>query len=217
MTKILRLLIYIFAALTLIKIYSAIHKRVRAVFKLRSLKKAGADVRLFPAILLSHFRISKSPDAIVKIGKRIYLIRFLSGRSALSFVHFASERFATVYSKMRFSVGNLLSRRRGTKGNTLSDTSRQKVYVIPKLEIPKEYEAYETHEIIKAIMLDPEPAEVTFVTKEKTSIKAAYTGDEVYGQLLFTSDTFVTYADRMKRNEEYLGDKNDIHIKRGVE
>ncbi len=204
MTEILRFLIFVILALAVIKICYTVHKRVRSIRKLLSLKKAGAVVRLFPTLLLSHFRFSKSPDATVRIGKRIYLIRFLSGRSALSFVHFASERFVTVYSKMRFSVGNLLSRRRGAQGNTLNDTSRQKVYVIPKLEIPKEYEAYKNYEITEVIMLDPEPAEVTFVTKEKTSIKAAYTGDGVYGRRIFTSDTFVTYADRMKRNEEYL-------------
>ena len=213
MTEILRFLIFVIIALTVIKAFYTVQKRVRSTRKLLSLKKAGADVRLFPSLLLSHFRISKCADAIVRIGKRIYLIRFLSGRSALSFVHFASERFVTVYSKIRFSVGNLLSRRREAQGNTLNDTSRQKVYVIPKLEIPKECEAYKTYEITEVIMLDPEPAEVTFVTKEKTSIKAAYTGDGVYGRLIFTPDTFVTYADRMKRNEEYLDGKNNAQNK----
>jgi hypothetical protein len=52
-------------------------------------------------------------------------------------------------------------------------------------------------------LLDPEPCEVTYVTEAKNSIRAAYTGDEVYGRMIFTPESFYIYADRRSRSLEY--------------
>jgi hypothetical protein len=114
-------------------------------------------------------------------------------------VHFASKRFAVVFSRIHFSISGLLSRgaRKGARPSGSVDTSRQKVHIIEGLTYDKETNVREV------IILDPAPAEVTYVTETKTAIKAAYTGDEVYGRMIFTPETFVIYADRRKREIEY--------------
>jgi len=49
------------------------------------------------------------------------------------------------------------------------------------------------------------PGELSYVSKEKTSVKIAFTDDEVYGMKVFTSSTFASYADRMSRiNDEFM-------------
>ena len=205
MTDILEFALFILAVYLTLRIVSLIISRVRAVRKIRSLiKMAGAEVTFSKEFLFSHFRVSKSPDATVTLGKRIYLIRFLSGRSALSFVHFASERFVTVYSKFRFSISSLLLRKRSGSAGYAQDTSRQKVYVIPKLTPQVSKKDFDGREVIEVIILDPEPSEVTFVTEGKTSIRAAYTGDTVLGRMIFTPETFTIYADRREREDRYL-------------
>ena len=205
MTDILEFALFILTVYLTLRIASLIISRVRAVRKIRSLiKMTGAEVTFSPTLLLSYFRISKSPDATVTVGNRVYVIRFLSGRSALSFVHFASDRFVTVYSKFRFSISNLLLRKRSGSAGSAQDTSRQKVYVIPTLTMQEEKTDLAGREVIEVIILDPEPAEVTFVTEGKTSIRAAYTGDTVYGRMIFTPETFTIYADRCERQDRYL-------------
>ena len=53
------------------------------------------------------------------------------------------------------------------------------------------------------LIFTPAPNEVTYVTETKTRIKSAFDGDLMYGQMIFTSTTFVSYADRMEREEKY--------------
>lgn len=176
-------------------------ERTVSVIRLLSLRrKARLDVRIKPSAFFSVMKPSRKRDAEVEIGDETYLIRFLSGRGSLSYVHFASERFAVVYSKIHFSISGLLGRsaRRGAARQAGAvDTSRQKVHIIEKLT------SVSDKRVREVIILDPVPAEVTYVTETKTAIRAAYTGDEVYGRMIFTPETFVIYADRKFRELEY--------------
>ena len=94
------------------------------------------------------------------------------------------------------------AKRAGAMGYS-QDTSRQRVYIIPELKIPCDIKNDNGREVIEVIMLDPEPSEVTFVPEGKTSIKAAYTGDLVYGRMIFTPEAFAIYADRVQRQEHH--------------
>ena len=87
-----------------------------------------------------------------------------------------------------------------------------RVRVIPPLELdmPRAAEAdasfsYFTEarepqeKIIPALIFCPEPRELSYVTKERCSIKLAFMGDEVIGHRVFTPDTFESYIDRDSR------------------
>lgn len=201
MTDLLRSVITILLIYVISRILFLFFERIRSIIHILSLKhKVGLMVRVYPTALLSLFGISKKTDATVEIGDTVYLIRFFNGRSSLSYVHFASKRFAVVYSKIHFSISSLLSksaRRGGARLGGAQDTSRQRVHIIPELKSSEERKAKEI------IIFDPTPAEVTYVTETKTSIRAAYTGDEVLGRMIFTPETFVIYADRKKRAIDY--------------
>jgi hypothetical protein len=58
--------------------------------------------------------------------------------------------------------------------------------------------------IVSVLILNPSPSVLSYVSDEKTSIKIAFTGDEMYGIKVFTGSTFLRYIDRMKREEERL-------------
>ena len=199
MTDLLRTVIALLLIYVTARLLYLFFERVRTVIRLLSLRKKGLTVHVSPRALFSILKPSKNADATVGIGGITYLIRFFNGRSSLSYVHFASERFAVVFSRIHISISGLFSRgsRRGARPSGSVDTSRQKVHIIEALTSDKEKGETEV------IILDPVPAEVTYVTETKTAIKAAYTGDEVYGRMIFTPETFVIYAERRKRALEY--------------
>lgn len=56
--------------------------------------------------------------------------------------------------------------------------------------------------IEKILLFSPAPYEVSYVTEERSTIRLAFTGDELYGYRIFTPSTFVTFIDREKRRME---------------
>jgi len=200
MTEILRSVIVIILVYLTARMLYLFTLRTVTVLRLLSLgRKGGITVKISPRALLSIFKPSRRADAVIKVGETAYRVRFFSGRGSLSYVHFASERFAVVYSKIHFSISGLLSKssRRGAARSVSSvDTARQRVHIIDRLTVDEKNER-------EVLIFDPTPAEVTYVTETKTSIKAAYTGDEVYGRMIFTPETFAIYIDRKRRELEY--------------
>ena len=84
-------------------------------------------------------------------------------------------------------------------------TSAHSVKILPKLQIPEEYvirDEFDERKVVPVLLFNPAPCEVSYVSEAKTSIKVAFTGDEFYGMQIFTASTFVSYADRMMREEE---------------
>lgn len=188
------------------------YKRIFAMRKILTLKEsAKARVKRLRHPFASFFKLSDKPDLVIQIGKSIYLVRFINGRGARRFMHFASESFFITYSKMRLSVGSLTSLRgrRGPSKPGFITTGAHSVKILPKLNIPEEYitkrDVYDT-KLVPVLILNPAPNEVSYVTEKKTSIKVAFTGDEIYGQKIFTATSFISYAERIKRAEEVYGD-----------
>ena len=58
---------------------------------------------------------------------------------------------------------------------------------------------FEKTQIREALILNPAPCEVSYVTEKKTSIRVAFTGDKVYGTEIFTATTFVNHIERESR------------------
>ena len=72
--------------------------------------------------------------------------------------------------------------------------------ILPKLRIPDEYEL-SRKKIVPVLIFNPAPHDVTYVTPEKNKVVAAFTGDTVYTEKIYTASTFVTFADRYAREE----------------
>ena len=181
-------------------------KRTRAIIRLSQLKKeCDAKITYLCMPYLSYFKLSSKPDVTVEIGNRVYLIRFINGKGSLRFLHFASKKYFVTFSRIRISVSGLLRFGGRQRAAVSQNTSRHSVKILPELEIPEEYRqasGFDSRQIIPVLIFTPAPNEVTYVTETKTSIKAAFEGDDVYGQLIFTPTAFVTYADRVFREEK---------------
>ncbi len=207
MGEILFYIIIIAAAILLFGFLRAVSKRIFLISKLTSLKR-DADAKIKYRILpfFSLIKLSAKPEITVELGERVYLIRLIGARSGLSRVHFASpEYIVTVKGRLSEGKGkkHVWGTRRGfltvSPDNYIRKTG--KVRILPKLNIP-ENGAFCEKKLIPVLIFNPSPHEVTYVTKEKNRVVAAFTGDEVYGQLIFTASSFVTYAERSAREEK---------------
>lgn len=201
--------IFILALVLIYKLCFYISKRLSLIFRLLSLKKlCGATVRFTRFPLLSLIAPSKKPDAVVEIGNTVYLIRLINGRSGLHFLHFASPEYFVTFLKSRFFLGGRV-RVRGrffvTEHKGYITTSGHSVKILPPLEECEKYanqSGFYEKKTVPVLIVNPTPCEVSYVTASKSSIKVAFTGDEIYGVKLFTPKTFVIHADREKREED---------------
>lgn len=207
-------------AVLLYKFLYAISKRIYALIKIHSLKKlADAKITYVRPPFLSFLFTSAKPDVSVRIGDTVYLLRFLSGVSGRYYMHFASENYLVRFTRSRFHLGGRLKigkRYRVTEYSGYVTTDNHSVKILPSLEMGENLSStaengdfsYSNNEIktVPVLLLNPTPCELSYVTKEKTSIKVAFTGDEVFGQKIFTASTFVTFAEREARRECDEGD-----------
>ena len=207
MKEIFDFLVFLFAAYLIWQLFYYTLKRLRAVISIRSLKKeCRATVKFLRMPYLSYFKLSASPDAVVEVGEKVYLIRFINGKGGLRSLHFASDEYFVTYSRLKISVAQLFSLARGRQYSEAASTARRSVKILPRLRIPKKYTSspeYYGKTVVPVLIFSPTPCEVTYVTKEKTSVKVAFSGDLVYGNRIFTPDSFVSYVGREMREEEY--------------
>lgn len=179
-----------------------IWRRCKLYKRINRLKKdTGAEIKYVKPPFLSFFKISKVPEITVKLGDKIYLIRTFLGGGIGKVVHFASEEWLVRFSRLR--AAGYSKRRLGEKiVNARSGFAvGTKVFRLPRLDLSAYRE--DGREVIPVIIFNPAPGEVSYVTKEKTAILDAYTGDSVLGTLVFTSSTFPTFAQREYRREVY--------------
>ncbi len=197
MNDILLLILWLLALAVLFKLGLWIYKRVFLLVKLYSLKKeCGAKITLHTFPLLPALCKRSRPDITVEILDTVYYIRLYSGVNSSKTVHFANERFSVIFSKLHIMMrasGRAAARRAGPT-LTASFNTGGRVRVMKPLEIPKT-----PKRAVKVMMFSPAPNEVSYVTDEKTSIRLAFTGDELYGYKVFTASTFAIYAEREAR------------------
>ncbi len=197
MEDIISFVILLVTTILAIKLIGFVIKRIAMLRSIYSLKKlCDANITLHTFFLRPMWWKCKSPDITVKIRDTVYRIHLYSGGGGTKFVHFANDRFSVVYSKwktvMRSSRGmHGLPRELGL---TLSVKGR--VNVIPPLS-----EHTGKERVVNVLLFSPAPAEVSYVTEEKTSIRLAFTGDTLYGYKIFTPSTFAIFAERQWRAE----------------
>lgn len=212
MTGIFRFILILIAAVILWRGTRYISKRIGLLRCISRLKKeCNAKITLHKSPFRPMWRASKDPDITVEILDTVYLIRLYSGISSSRSVHFANEEYSCIYLRLRVSA----RAPHGTGANSLAMTPgvnfAAKVRRLAPLEVPHEYDNTDKM-IVKVMLMNPAPNVLSYVTPEKTSIKIAFTGDELHGQKVFTAETFMRYADRMKREEERLKKANPDEI-----
>ena len=206
MTDIINLILIVVLTLLLCRFISWFYKRVNLCVKLGSLKKmCGAKItyQRFP-FLPTRF-MSEKADIIVEILDTVYLIRLYSGGGITKYVHFASPEYSVRYSRLkmgRFVINGRIRSRFITFADSAFNVGT-KVITMPPFPIPNDDRLYKKR-VERVLLFCPAPNEVSFVTKEKTSIRTAFEGDSMYGIKVFTGSSFIAHADRETRKNDEL-------------
>ena len=178
----------------------------RTIFLIRLFglaKEIDAKITLQRCPYRPMWRASSTADIKIEVLNTVYLVRLYSGGGSSHSVHFANINYSTVYMR-------LLRSQRSPQGSGASSLSMSsgmnlsaKFIYLPEVEIPEELKAGGKN-VVSVLILNPAPSVLSYVSDEKTSIKIAFTGDEMYGVKVFTGSTFLRYIDRMKREEQRL-------------
>ncbi|MBQ7343325.1 MAG: hypothetical protein IJW53_01005 [Clostridia bacterium] len=208
MVDVINLILLIVALILIVRFILWSRKRIVMIIRLKSLQRElGAEVKFLRFPLLPTRTSSQKPDLYVKILNTVYLIRLYSGGNKHHMVHFSSERFSVRYMKMAMRM--LTSSKRRATGLAYVESGKaftvsSKVFVSRPLELPDKL-ATEDVKVEKILLFNPAPHAVSYVLPEKTGIKVALTGDEVFGMKIYTGSSFVEYAKRQARE----GDKTN--------
>lgn len=188
----LELAIIIIALVAVYKIIVFEWKRISlllSVIKLGRLDGVTVEVcNVFAALLPI---ITRKPVYRVKVYGKTYAVRLFSGKGAFYAVHIVNREYAAVFMK---SGGAVKVRRFVRSMRAVHEDSR--VY-FPRTVIMKPME--KNPDDIEVMIFSPAPRELTYVSENRTSIKVAFTGDEVYGMKVFTKTTFANFIDRDTR------------------
>lgn len=172
-------------------------------------KIQGVEVRMLKNPMLSLLSVSSEPEFIVSVFGECYLVRTYNGGGGTNVVHFASEKFTVKFPSIK-SIVFMPRSPRARRAITVKGFSfGGSVKVIEPLIKP---ECLGERKYTEIIVFNPAPSDVSYVSPEKTKIKIAFTGDEVYGRKIFTISTFEIFVDREARrirNEEN-NPKSDI-------
>ncbi len=194
MTKIIEFILIIAILAWLFTICTLVLKRINLFRSIKRIGKiSGVSVKVLKNPLLSTMNVPTSPELLVDIMGEIYLVRTYNGGGVGNVVHFASERFTVRFSRFKTAT---FRAPRGRFFTVRGFSVGGKIKTVEPIVVPEEL----THRNFKEVILfNPAPGEVSYVTEEKTSIKVAFTGDEVYGRKIFTTSTFENFVDREAR------------------
>lgn len=202
MIDIINIILVALVAFILIRFCVWMYKRITLILKLTSLaKQHSGELKFLRFPFLPNSISSEKPDVSVKILDTVYLIRLYSGGGKNSHVHFASDKFSVRYMKMASRmVSSGRWRTLVVMHTTQAHTVGARVFVMPPMKTPDEFKNHENVE--KIMIFNPAPNAVSYVTPEKTTIKLAFTGDEMHDMKIFTASSFVAYADRQTRKDD---------------
>lgn len=197
MVDIINFLLLIAGCVLLVRFVLFSRKRIVLIIKLsRLIKECNGELK-FLRFPFSPTRMNtEKPDIYIKILNTVYIIRLYSGGNKHYMVHFASEIFSVRYMKMAQRM--LASPRRRATGIAYAEsgkafTVRSKVFVAKPIKIPDELVGANDH-VETVLLFNPAPHAVSYVLPEKTGIKVALVGDEIFGMKIYTGSSFVEYA-----------------------
>lgn len=205
MVDIINIALLIIGVILILRLSKWIRKRLRLIARLQTLEREyGGDVKFLRFPLLPTRVGSPKPDVYIRILDTVYLIRLYSGRGKHHMVHFASEKFSVRYMKMALRM--LASPRRPGKGIAYAESGKaftvsSRVFVSVPMEAPKELIG-DAKRVEKILLFNPAPHAVSYVNDERTGIKLALVGDELYGMKIYTGSSFVAYASEQCKKDE---------------
>ena len=205
MVDIINIALLITGLLLLLRLSKWIRKRLRLIARLRALvREYDGTLKFLRSPLLPPRVSSARPDVYVRILDTVYLIRLYSGRGKHHMVHFVSEKFSVRYMKMALRM--LASARRPGKGIAYAESGKaftvsSKVFVSAPMEYDEELIGDAKH-VERILLFNPAPHAVSYVNDERTGIKLALTGDELYGMKIYTGSSFVAYASKQSSKDD---------------
>ncbi len=207
--EIIKFILLLLAIYVLWRITRLIYKRASFTLRLKRLARSNERIKLrfTRNSLLSLIKMSHAPDLTVEVGNKIYLVRFYNGRGSRTQVHFANAEYSASFAVLAVRAFGLASKvsnlgRGGGVGRPQSTTSIfTRVKIIPRLEKEQfSAEAARGKETVPVFIFNPAPANVSYVSEERTSIKLAFTGDVFLDTMIFTGSTFLSYIEREARH-----------------
>ena len=205
MVDIINIALLIIGIILVLRLSKWIRKRLRLIARLQTLEREyGGDVKFLRFPFLPTRVGSPKPDVYIRMLDTVYLIRLYSGRGKHHMVHFASEKFSVRYMKMALRM--LASPRRPGKGIAYAESGKaftvsSRVFVSVPMEAPKELIG-DAKRVEKILLFNPAPHAVSYVNDERTGIKLALVGDELYGMKIYTGSSFVAYASEQCKKDE---------------
>ena len=184
-------LIVILIAVT-VKIFLFTKRRLSLLISILNLKKIDTvevQITNFPALISK--KVTDKPFAKVTVGRKVYAVRLFNGKGFKHAAHIVNERYASVFLK---TGGATKVRTLARRAIVTHEAAR--VYFPRTVFLPN---ASNDDGEIPILLFSPAPRELTYVTEERTSIKAAFTGDEIFGFKVFTKTTFANFIDRDSR------------------
>ena len=195
--------IIITVLIVIIKIFLFTKRRLSlliSVLKLNKINTVSVQITNFHALLSK--RVTKKPFAKVTVGDKTYAVRLFNGKGHSYAAHIVNSSFASVFLKTGGAVKVRTLARRAFAVNEASRVYFPRTIFLPDISPDKKE--------IEILIFSPSPRELTYVTAERTSIKAAFTGDELFGFKVFTKTTFANFIDRDSRGF-YDGITEDIY------
>lgn len=184
--------IIVIAVVIAFKIFLFTKRRISllvSVLKLRKIDTVSVQITNFWALLSK--RVTKQPFARIKVRDKIYTVRLFNGKGHSHAAHMVNESFASVFLKTGGAV-----KIRTLARHVIAAKEASRVYFPRTVFLPKTENETSDATIL---LFSPAPRELTYVTEERTSIKAAFTGDEIFGFKVFTKTTFANFVDRDSR------------------
>ena len=204
MVDIINIALLIIGIILILRLSKWIRKRLGLVTRLQTLEREyGGEVKFLRFPLLPTRVGSPKPDVYVRILDTVYLIRLYSGRGKHHMVHFVSEKFSVRYMKMALRM--LASPRRPGKGIAYAESGKaftvsSRVFVSVPMEADEKLIGDAKH-VEKILLFNPAPHAVSYVNDERTGIKLALVGDELYGMKIYTGSSFVAYATEQSKKD----------------
>ena len=182
----------VISIIILVKVFLFTKRRLsllRSVLRLKKIDTVGVQITNFAALLSK--KVTKKPFAKVTVGEKIYAVRLFNGKGFSHAAHIVNNRYASVFLKTGGAVKVRSLARRAVVAH-----EAPRVYFPRTVFLPEVSGEGGERQIL---LFSPAPRELTYVTDERTSIKAAFTGDEIFGFKVFTKTTFANFIDRDSR------------------
>lgn len=195
MTELIELFLILAACITVTIWLVFFIRRLSLLLSLRGIRRTEGVYVKFKLLPLAFLPFTaKKPIATVRVREKLFDIYLYHGGGRWRYVHIANDRYSVVYTKLGGMTPKGISNSTATNKRVLvnmpTGVGSAKVRLLPEgnggIGTP-------------LLVFSPAPAELTYVSEERTSIKVAFTGERIGKWQIFTKETLINYLDRESR------------------